>query len=167
MEYGYARCECGWYCPVEDMHAAQAAAKHVEECGHPMRELLVPMWSVEHPWYHSPTRDSDRYGIGIYWRPVGSHSIGSPFGHGGTAKTYHLFPTPKREAVVNPVEVPTELRLARIEYALIRLAADLVHAHDPPAWSLNKEISDILYGFKDKNLLALREGREPDEGAVT
>jgi len=52
----------------------------------------------------------------------------------------------------------TELRLARIEYALCKLAADMVHAFDPPQWAFNKQMTDILYGFRDEEILALREG---------
>jgi hypothetical protein len=61
-------------------------------------------------------------------------------------------------------EGPTELRLARIEYALVRVASAVVGAQDPPGWWLNKEISDIVYGFQDKKILALRDGRDYEEG---
>lgn len=61
-------------------------------------------------------------------------------------------------------EAPNELRLARIEYAICWLASELVHAYQPPEWSFNKEASDILYGFKDEKILALREGRDYEEG---
>jgi len=104
----YARCNaCGWQWEDEDegrpnanATAARFLCEHVHECPE-ANPLMVPMWSVSHPWYWSDASVAYRegngpmpdYGYEACWRPVGSHSTKSPFGPGGSEKTWHLFPS--------------------------------------------------------------------------
>jgi hypothetical protein len=103
----YAFCNaCGWRWDAEDGQpnadgmAARFLAEHVRECPE-ANPLMVPMWSVAHPYYwltasvayregNGPQPD---YGYEATWRPVGSHSTGSPYGPGYSEKTWHLFPS--------------------------------------------------------------------------
>jgi hypothetical protein len=62
-----------------------------------------------------------------------------------------------------PEEAPTDQRIARIEYALVVMAAWTVGAYEPPEWQINKEIDDILYGRKDREVLAGRKGVHVDD----
>ena len=101
---------CDFYYEITEglgIHPAQIAADHVATVDHPLQALLVPMWSVEHPYYWSDDMEgyrngtsppADRFGIGIYWRPFGSESSPdlNPLGIGSGAKTWHLFPETSR-----------------------------------------------------------------------
>ena len=101
MTYSYAYCVCGWQMDVTDEPAAELLAKHCPECQYPERALLVPMWSVAWPYYHSDESVAWRaggpappFGLEMAWRAPGSHSLGDPFDpfkHGGMAKEWYLF----------------------------------------------------------------------------
>lgn len=102
MNYTYARCNsCGWRADATEEHpAAELLAAHAAECPFELRQLLVPMWSVSWPWYHSDESVAHRrgegppppFGLEMSWQPVGSHSTLSPFGTGMDPKKWHLFP---------------------------------------------------------------------------
>lgn len=108
----YAKCYgCDFYYEITEgigVPPAQMAADHVANTQHPLQALLVPMWSVEWPYYWSAGAEAARkgegpeppFGIGIYFRPVNSESPPdlNPLGIGSGAKTYHLFPRGARLA---------------------------------------------------------------------
>jgi hypothetical protein len=102
MTYHYAKCICGYFEHASDENsAAKLLAAHVPNCDHPERYLLVPMWSIAWPYYHSEGAlrwreggPRPEFGLEMSWRVSGSHSLNdpfSPYSHGGMAKEWYLF----------------------------------------------------------------------------